>query len=186
MTNIDPRIERSRRLICDAALVEMGEVGYGAMTIESIARRAGVGKATVYRHWKGKLDLIESALESVGTELVIPASGSARERITAVLNRVATFLSDVDAPGWSCMPALVSASQYDSAVRDFHHRFSAARRQVLIDLIDEGKQLGDITIDADSELLAEMLVGPIFYGRLMSGRLFDPDRVGEIVDIVLG
>jgi TetR/AcrR family transcriptional regulator of autoinduction and epiphytic fitness len=185
MTSLDPRIERSRRLICDAALEEMGEVGYGAMTIESIARRAGVGKATVYRHWNGKLDLIESALDSVSTDMMIPQDGSTRERIAAVLGWLAAYLSDVEARGSSCMPALVSAAQYDSAVRDFHHRFSATRRQVLIDLINVGKESGDFTTTADSQLLAEMLVGPLFYGRMMSGELFPPERVGEIIDVVL-
>jgi TetR/AcrR family transcriptional regulator of autoinduction and epiphytic fitness len=185
MKHVDPRIERSRRLICDAALDEMGEVGYGAMTIESIARRAGVGKATVYRHWNGKLDLIESALDSVSTEMVIPDTGSTRDRIAAVLVLLASYLSDAEARGSACMPALVSAAQYDDAVRDSHHRFSAARRQVLIDLIDDGKTSGELTTAADSQLLAEMLVGPLFYGRLMSGQMFPPDRVGEIIDVVL-
>ena len=48
---IDPRIERSRSIILEASLQELGEVGYGAFTIESVAARAGVGKSTIYRHW---------------------------------------------------------------------------------------------------------------------------------------
>ncbi len=136
-------------------------------------------------HCDGKLDLIESALDSVSTEMVIPDTGSTRDRIAAVLVWLAGYLSDAEARGSACMPALVSAAQYDHAVRDAHHRFSAARRQVLIDLIDGGKASGELTTAADSQLLAEMLVGPLFYGRLMSGQLFPPDRVSEIIDVVL-
>ncbi|MGH7647251.1 MAG: TetR family transcriptional regulator, partial [Gemmatimonadaceae bacterium] len=45
-TDADPRIARSRRVILSAALDELGEAGYGAFGIESVAARAGVGKAT--------------------------------------------------------------------------------------------------------------------------------------------
>ena len=61
----DPRIERSRRVILEAALAELGEVGYGALTIESVAARAGVGKSTIYRHWSGKLNLVEDAFRTL-------------------------------------------------------------------------------------------------------------------------
>ena len=62
-TSLDPRIERSRRVILEAALDELGAVGYGALTIEGVAARAGVGKSTIYRHWPGKLPLVEDALD---------------------------------------------------------------------------------------------------------------------------
>src|SRR4029450_13783209 len=54
---VDPRVERSRRVILEATLGELGEVGYGTLTIEAVAARAGVGKSTIYRHWPGKLEL---------------------------------------------------------------------------------------------------------------------------------
>src|SRR6266516_1689292 len=57
----DPRVERSRRVILEAVLEEQGDVGYGALTIESVAARAGVGKSTISQHWSGKMDLVEDA-----------------------------------------------------------------------------------------------------------------------------
>src|SRR5580765_4898345 len=61
----DPRIERSRRVILEAVLDELGAAGYGALTIESVAARAGVGKSTIYRHWAGKLELVEDAFRTL-------------------------------------------------------------------------------------------------------------------------
>src|SRR4029078_13124760 len=61
-TSLDPRIERSRRVILEAALEELGAVGYGALTIEGVAARAGVGKSTIYRHWPGELPLVQGAV----------------------------------------------------------------------------------------------------------------------------
>ncbi|HEY3485891.1 MAG TPA: helix-turn-helix domain-containing protein, partial [Ilumatobacteraceae bacterium] len=74
-TELDPRVERSRRVIMEATLDELGEVGYGALSIESVARRAGVGKATVYRHWDGKLDLVTDSLVTLKSIIRPPEGG---------------------------------------------------------------------------------------------------------------
>jgi TetR/AcrR family transcriptional regulator of autoinduction and epiphytic fitness len=185
-TSVDPRVERSRRLICAAAIAEMADVGYGAMTIESIAKRAGVGKATVYRHWDGKLDLVESALELLRADMVVPDGGTVRDRITAVVRWLAEHLADTGSGASACLPALVSAAQYDESVREFHHRFSAERRQVLIDLVDAGRANGEIDPSVDARLVAEALVGPLFYRRMLTAEPFPPGDVGAIVELILG
>ncbi|MEX2627684.1 MAG: TetR/AcrR family transcriptional regulator [Ilumatobacteraceae bacterium] len=179
----DPRVERSRRVICEATLDELAKVGYGSMTIESIARRAGVGKATVYRHWDGKLDLVADALRTLRPEIRPADHGSARDRIVGMLSELATMVADSE---WSaCMPALVSAATRDDALRAVHHRFTAERRQVMVDLIAEGIATGELVTTTDPELLAEILAGPIFYRRLMTPDPLPPERVHEIVDQVL-
>ena len=181
---LDPRVERSRQVICDATLDELAQVGYGAMTIESIANRAGVGKATIYRHWNGKLDLVESALDHLKADMVVPAEGTARERITALLGWLARYLADSRLS--SCLPAMVSAAQYDDAVRAFHHRFTAERRQVMVELVEDGIRGGEFPSDWDPQLVAEALAGPLFYRRLMTPSPYPPDEVDEIVALVLG
>jgi len=179
----DPRVERSRQAILDAAIEELAEAGYGAMSIESIARRAGVGKATVYRHWRGKLDLVGSALEAMKQEVVVPAGGTVRERITGLLRSLAEFLAHSDHS--ACLPALVSAAQYDDAVATFQRTFSQSRRQMLVDLIAEGVASGELAADIDPDLAAATLAGPLFYGRLMLQEPYPPARVDEIVALVL-
>ncbi|MGI9646037.1 MAG: TetR/AcrR family transcriptional regulator [Ilumatobacteraceae bacterium] len=181
--DLDPRVERSRKVICDATLDELADVGYGAMTIESIAKRAGVGKATIYRHWNGKLDLVESALDGLKADMVVPAEGTARERITALLVWLAGYLADSRLS--SCMPAMVSAAQYDDAVRAFHHRFTAERRQVMIEIVEDGIRSGEFPADWEPQLVAEALAGPLFYRRLMTPAPFPPDEVDRIVALVL-
>ena len=73
---VDPRVERSRRVILEAVLEELGEVGYGAFTIEGVAARAGVGKSTIYRHWAGKLELVEDAFRTLKAHAQVPEGGS--------------------------------------------------------------------------------------------------------------
>jgi AcrR family transcriptional regulator len=182
-SEVDPRVERSRRVILEATLDELGEIGYGAMTIESVARRAGVGKATIYRHWQGKLDLLADALETMKRPLPPPTEGSARERIVALLEALVDTLGE---SRWSrCMPALIDAAARDETVQRFHRQFVAARRQVMVGLIVEGIDAGELAADLDPVLTSELLAGPIFYRRLMTGEPFPPSLARQIVDLVL-
>lgn len=184
--DVDPRIERSRRVIAEAALAEMAEVGYGALTVEGIAKRAGVSKATIYRHWAGKLEIIGSALEMLKSTVAVDDAAPPRQRLRRLLEWLADEIGDLANRGAACLPAMVSAAQYDPAVRDVHHRFSANRRKVLIDIVIEGQGAGDIDPALDPELTVELLVGPIFYRRLMTGSPLPAADVIRVIDAVLG
>ena len=180
---LDPRVERSRRVILEATLDELGEIGYGAMTIESVARRAGVGKATIYRHWQGKLDLLGDALETLKRPIPPLTEGPTRERIVGLLEALVETLGE---SRWSnCMPALIDAAARDATVQQFHHQFVATRRQIMVDLIVEGITSGELPAGLDPVLTSEVLAGPIFYRRLMTGEESTPALARQIVDLVL-
>jgi TetR/AcrR family transcriptional regulator of autoinduction and epiphytic fitness len=179
----DPRIERSRRVILEAVLEELGEVGYGALTIESVAARAGVGKSTIYRHWSGKLALVEDAFRTMKAQALVPESGTLRERIIAFLEQVANLV--VESTYSACMPALIDAAERDPQVREFHCTFSEERLAVLVDVLRAAIGAGELPGDTDAELLADALVGPIVMRRLMFSQPFDPALVPALVDQVL-
>lgn len=180
----DPRVERSRLVVRRAALEELGAVGYGAFTIESVAARAGVAKSTIYRHWSDKLALIADAFETFHEQMVPDLKiASPRERVERLVRHVAEVV--VDSTFSVCIPALIEGAERDARVRAFHHRYSAERRHALVDVIAEGIAAGDFPAHLDAELAALALLGPIFYRRLMSGEPFDPDRARELVDTVL-
>ena len=182
---VDPRIERSRQVILLAALGELGEAGYGAFTIESVAARAGVGKSTIYRHWPDKISLIGDAFEVAHEHAVPSVEGlTARESLQRLLHHVAEVV--VDSTFSSCIPALIEGAERDSRLREFRHRYSALRRQSLTTLIAQGVANGEFGTALDPELAAQALLGPIFYQRLMTSEPFDPNRVGDLIDMVLG
>jgi TetR/AcrR family transcriptional regulator, regulator of autoinduction and epiphytic fitness len=181
--DLDPRIERSRRVILEAALEELGLVGYGALTIEAVAARAGVGKSTIYRHWPGKLALVEDAFRTLKAHAFIPETGTVRERITAFLEQMAQM---VEGSTYSaCMPALIDAAERDPQVRAFHCAFSSERLGVLVEVLRGAVASGELPDNADPELLADALVGPIVLRRLMFSEPFDPKQVPALVDQVL-
>ena len=172
-------------VILRAAVEELAAVGYGGVTIESIAARAGVGKSTIYRHWPDKLELIADAFETFHEQMV-PDLGilSVRESVALLLAHVAEVV--VDSTFSRCIPALIEGAERDARVRDFHHRYSAERRQALIDLIALGIDAGEISQAVDPELATSALLGAIFYRRLMTATPLDPGEAGGLVALVLG
>lgn len=171
-------------VIMRAAVEELSDVGYGRVRIESIAARAGVGKSTIYRHWPDKLALIADAFETFH-EQTVPEFGDlpAREAVTLLLRHVAEVV--VDSTFSRCIPALIDGAERDPRVREFHHRYSAERRQALIDLIARGVKMGKIKRSVDPELATTTLLGAIFYRRLMTSEPLNPDDVSQLVKLVL-
>ena len=179
----DPRVERSRRVILEAVLEELGEVGYGALTIEGVAARAGVGKSTIYRHWSGKLALVEDAFRTLKAQALVPDSGTLRERVIAFLEQVAGLVEESTYS--ACMPALIDAAERDPQVREFHCRFSNERLSMLVDVLRAAVESGELPPETNAALLADALVGPIVMRRLMFYEPFDPKDVPALVDQLL-
>jgi TetR/AcrR family transcriptional regulator of autoinduction and epiphytic fitness len=182
-TDQDPRIERSRRVILEAVLEELGTVGYGALTIESVAARAGVGKSTIYRHWSGKLALVEDAFRTLKAMALVPEHGTIRERITEFLEQVAGLIEQSTYS--ACMPALIDAAERDPQVRELHSALTNERMGVLVDVLRQAVADGELPTDTNAEILADALVGPIVMRRLMFGVTFDPKQVPALVDQLL-
>jgi AcrR family transcriptional regulator len=179
----DPRVERSRRVILEAVLDELGQVGYGALTIEAVAARAGVGKSTIYRHWPGKLELVEDAFRTLKAPVAVPEGGTLRDRVVGIIEQVACLVEESTYS--ACMPALIEAAERDPNVRDFHSRFSAERRAVLVGVLGDAVEAGELPPSTDPELLADALVGPILLRRLMLAQPVDPAMATAIVDQLL-
>jgi AcrR family transcriptional regulator len=182
---VDPRIERTRLVVRQAALDELGDIGYGAFTIESVAARAGVAKSTIYRHWPDKLALIADAFET-SHEQMVPhiETAVARERVTILIRHVAEVL--VDSTFSRCIPALIEGAARDSRLRKFLDRYSAERRRSLTAAIEEGVASGEFREDIDADLAAQALLGTIFYRRLVSEQPLEPTRADDLVATVLG
>ena len=78
-----PRTERSKTAILDATLALLAEQGVGGLTVDAVAARAGVGKATVYRHWASRADLIVDSISSLLTDDEALEHGNLREDLEA-------------------------------------------------------------------------------------------------------
>jgi AcrR family transcriptional regulator len=180
---IDPRVERSREVILQATLDELSEHGYGGLTIEGVAARAGVGKATVYRHWRNKLELLESALQELRADIVPDPQASPREQVVELFQTLAAYMGDSQFS--RCVPAVIEAAEHDENVRTFHHRFTAERRQYGAQMLRRAQEAGDIDPDIDVEVAVDAIGGAIFWRRLTAPRGMTTDEVDALLALVL-
>ena len=129
--------------------------------------------------------LIADAFETFHVQMVPDvANRSARESVELLLRHVAEVV--IDSTFSRCIPALIEGAERDPRVREFHHGYSAERRQELIDLIARGIEQREFRHGLDAELATTALLGVIFYRRLMTGEPLDPDSAGEVVEMILG
>lgn len=181
--DLDPRVERSRAAILDATLFELAEVGYGDLTVEGVAHRANVSKATIYRHWSGKLDLVADAIAQLKETPQPPDTDDHHERIVGFFESVAEHLANSRYA--SCIPAILEASLRDDDLREFHIKSSRAKQEFAAGILDEAVAAGELVADVDTMLLAERIVAPIFLRKLMAAEPFPVSEVRQHVDDVL-
>jgi TetR/AcrR family transcriptional regulator, regulator of autoinduction and epiphytic fitness len=182
---VDPRVERSRRVIREAALAELGAVGYGALTIDGVATRAGVARSTIYRHWPDKLTLVVDAFATLNQQPPgRPDALTPRERVAELVDHLVAAMRDPVRSSWA--PAMIDAAERDRSVRALHHRTNATRRRALVDAVAAGVADGTIAPDVDPELAAFALAGAVFYARTMTPTPLAAERVPALVDLVLG
>jgi TetR/AcrR family transcriptional regulator, regulator of autoinduction and epiphytic fitness len=189
---VDPRIIESRRRVLTATLAELVEAGYGAFAIESVSRRSGVAKSTIYRHWSGKLAMVADALRTLNVQPGPTADheGTAREddprtRVVTLVEHLTTAFA-AGSPVARSTPALIEAAERDPDLRNLFHDYTAQRRQALVDAVAAAVASGAITSSVDPELAAVALAGAVMYRRLMTPAALEPTEVEALVTTVLG
>lgn len=178
-----PRSARADAAILDATLDLLAEGGYAALTMEGIADRAGVGKATLYRRWKSPEEAMVAAVTAFVEEIRIPDSGSVDEDLRLLMRQAVEVYRG--RPG-RVLPGLLAAMAASEEVGGSMRRhFLEDRRAALATVLHRGIERGEIPPDVDVELVLDFLGGPLFYRILVTGGALDDDLAGGVVDVVL-
>ncbi|MFE6777903.1 TetR/AcrR family transcriptional regulator [Streptomyces sp. NPDC057702] len=159
------RSERSRRAILDAALELVGEVGFGKLTIEAIAARAGVGKQTIYRWWPSKAAvLFDSFLDQSdgAPEITLPDTGDLAADLKSVLRAT---VDEMDHPKYALPTrALVAESQNDPELgAELNARVLEPQLAAWEGRLRAAQAAGEVAADVDVRVAVEMIVGPVFH-----------------------
>jgi AcrR family transcriptional regulator len=170
-----PRSETTRRAILAAAIEELQEHGYAALTIEGIAARAGAGKQTIYRWWPSKADVVlDAMLDLAAARITVPDEGSLPADLSAFLS--ATFRQRGQRP---VLIGLMAEALLDPVfAAAFRDRFLFSRRDALREILDRAVTRGEIAPDVDPELLIDIVYGVLWY-RLMLEHAPLNDTAGE-------
>jgi AcrR family transcriptional regulator len=162
-----PRSPEAHAAILRAAVELVAADGLHGLTIEAIAARAGVGKATIYRRWKGKEDLVAEALRSVAQTPRVPDTGSVRGDIAAGARAAVRRLS-TDA--FRVLPRLLAETGDDPELRAaVDDALLRPRREAFGVILRRGVERGELRDDVDVELVTDILLGPIISTLITSG-----------------
>lgn len=166
------------RSIHRAALIELAKSGYARLTMQAVARRAGVGKAALYRRWAGKEEMVINLLSTVSTEIVsIEDTGGLRSDIEAFLHRSIKILRRPLAR--RILPDLYTEmSRNTTLAKALRENIEIPKRERGRVLIERAIKRGEISASIDQELAMDLMAGPLYWRMIVtqgavSGRYVD-------------
>ena len=164
---VSPRSLRVHEAALAAARELLAEGGLPAATVDAIAERSGVSKATLYKHWPSRTAVAAEAFGRDMAEAVpLPDTGSTLGDLTEQMVRVSAFYSTDEGLVFS---QLLAACVTDAgAAAYFRAFFLAGRRNAVAILWQRGVERGDVNPAVDAETATDLLFGPLVF-RLLSG-----------------
>ena len=180
-----PRSIRADEAIIEATLDLLAEgSGIETLSIEAIAARAGVGKATIYRRWSGKDALLIDALRRLKGILPQPAGHSVRDDLVLLVGAVG---HNIDPRAAKIMPCLVPEVNRSPDHFQLYQNIIEPRRNLMREVLRRGVADGELRADLDIELTMALLTGPMLIQRMLRWHpeLDDWILPERIVDAVL-
>jgi AcrR family transcriptional regulator len=180
-----PRSAAADSAILQATLELLLDTGYRGLTMEQVRERAGVGKATLYRRYRSKQELVADAVRHLNQQIPAPDTGNVRDDMLAVAGAVLAAAARVRAATF--MPRMLAESAGDPEMHAiFYENLVAPRRAVMATILRRGVERGELRSDLDVELAIDLLAGPWVYRLLIAGGVMPETSPERLVDLVLG
>ncbi|MCG5435544.1 TetR/AcrR family transcriptional regulator [Micromonospora foliorum] len=180
-----PRSIRADEAIIEATLDLLAEGStIEALSIEAIATRAGVGKATIYRRWAGKDALLLDALRRLKGVMAQPAGHSVRDDLVLLVGAIG---KNVDPRAAKIMPCLAPAVNRSADQFQLYQNIISPRRQLMREVLRRGIDEGVLRADIDVEVTMALLTGPMLIQRVLQWNpdLDEQSLPERVVDAVL-
>ena len=164
-----PRSAQSHQAMLTASLELLAEVGFEAMSMEAIAARAGVGKATIYRRYSSKVELIADAIESLREEVIIPDTGKLDSDIDQLIENAAQIT--LTTLGRQTVAMIISsASSNAEFAQVYWSKYLQPRRQAFAIVIERAKARKEVAADLDPGLVFDTMSGIMLYALIFQPR----------------
>jgi len=158
-----PRSTRAHEAIIDAVLDLLAEgVPLPDISIEAIAAKAGVGKATIYRRWAGKNELLIDAVKTLKTLQPITPSSSVRDDL---VRTIGVNGAAADPRAARVFPCLMPEVMRNPELQGLYQQLIEPRRERTRDILRRGIETGELRADLDIELTTLMITGPVLLQR---------------------
>lgn len=177
-----PRSEEAHQAILRATLELLGEVGFSGLTVEGVASRAGVGKATIYRRWPSKLPLVVEAFHEL-PQLEDADTGDLAEDLRVMLRSYLHLFNET--PLAAVLPSLAGERRHNPELSELLDPVLRQRRRPLVAALERAQKRGELVAELDVDLVADMIVGPIAVRLFFTGRKIQPKLVDPMVEMAL-
>jgi AcrR family transcriptional regulator len=179
-----PRDPSRDGVIREAILHLLGEVGYGALTMDAVAAEAGVGKATIYRRWRTKQDLVVDTISVMNKALAAPVdTGSLEGDVRAVVHRLVDV---VNGPVGTAIRSLLPAMSHQPALTEaFHSGPLQAWRDSYGQMYTQAAERGELPADVDTSLLSEASSALLVQRWLLTGDPVTHEYADQVLDTVV-
>jgi AcrR family transcriptional regulator len=155
-----PRSEQAEQAIIEATLAVFAECGPDALGIEQVAARAGFGKATIYRRWPGKEDLLVDAVAGLCTPLPEPQGRSVRADLTALVEALCKEATDPRRARQFALPH-GEGLKYPRLLARYNELVMQPRRDLIAAVLRRGLATGELREDADTDAAVFLLTGAV-------------------------
>lgn len=179
-----PRSKELDASILTATLELAAEVGINGMSMDDLAQRAGVSKASIYRRWPSKELLVIDALRSAMGPLDAVDTGDVGGDLRAILGDLVERFSSKDRMR-DILPHLIEVATHDPALRVELDAYTQLRRVPMRTILERGVARGEISPDVDLDTLIDALLGPIIYRRLLTGGTIDTAFIERLMALVV-
>ena len=179
------QLQRTEDRVMEAVTELLREVGYRQMTIDLIAERSGVGRATIYRRWNNVPTLALAAFETaLGPGIPAPDHGDLRTDLIHLYRRFAKILSS---SLWGeLLPSLIEANKNDPVFDGMLSRLDKERRTNSRTILIRAQERGELSSETKIDWIIDTLSGALYYRFLITGeRLNEKGLVEWVVDSVL-
>jgi AcrR family transcriptional regulator len=179
-----PVSQRSRAAALTAARELLAERGFARFTVDEVGRRSGVSKATIYKHWPDGFQLaVEAFGNTVSDAVPTVDTGDATGDLRNQFVRLAAFYASPD--GVIATELIAAAVTRPGGAAAVSEHFFGRRRRETSALVEKGQRAGQIRRDLDTELVIDLLFGPIIF-RLFNGLgALDADQARAIGPIAV-
>jgi rhodanese-related sulfurtransferase len=185
-----PRSEKARQAIVEAAVELLLVRGLGAVSMDAVADRAGVSKATIYRWWPSKETLALDALyhEWAAATVHPPAPGGGESLRAELLSAISPWIEVINDRAYGCAIAdLLAEAQADPEFGvEYRARFLTPRHEHLTAIFARAIERGEIAADTHVELALELIHGTLIHRLLHGHAPLNEPFVCNVVDAVLG
>ena len=163
---MSPRARNSDVDILDATIDVIAEHGVSRATVDTVAARAGVSKATIYRHWGSRAQLIHAALSSLEGPYVETQGDSLREDLTVLLWHLVDFFNRPDIG--RVFASFIDAAARDPELAELHQQTMRRARASFEQVVRRGIERGELPADVDVGLFIDVVRAPFIYRRVVA------------------